>query len=300
MMKNNFPNTIQALRINTNNLNGTNTHMFREDIYSSIMPISGESNNFPEFNVKLIGEESENKKASLILEELAEYSNYYYNDTKLISDIVRNIARYLSFNGWMTYEILYDNEKNKIRFIGFGTKRLYKIYKWYVQVPPSDIGYKKKFNVLQEDNIWAIEIPSKLGGKKNFQQIINKLDKFDSLMPEFFEEDMSQQYNHKEYRELNFIFNTKTTLKWGWSLRDLDTESKTEFYLLYQKLQFRWALAILREHIVQELNKLLKRLDIDSKIIIFGIPTPNEILEFREEFVKGERTFDELLKFIFY
>ena len=298
-MKNNFPNTIQALRINTNNLNGTNTHMFREDIHSSIMPISGESNNFPEFNVKLIGQESENKKASLILKELAKYPNYH-NNTKLISDIVQNIAMYLSFNGWMTYEILYDNEKKKIRFSRFSTERLYKIYKWYIQVPPSDIGDKKKFNILQKDNIWAIEIPSKLGGKKDFQQIINKLDKFDSLMPKFFQKDMSQQYNHKEYRELNFIFNTKITLNWGWSLRDLDTDNKTEFYSFYQKLQFRWALAILREHIVKELNKLLKRLDINSKIIISGIPTPNEILEFKEEFLKGKQTFDDLLKFIFY
>jgi len=298
-MKTNFPNAIQALRIYGNNLNGTNNHMFRDDIHLSIMPIGGESDNFPEFNAKFIGEESENKKASLILEELAEYSNYH-SDTKLLSDVIRNTARYLSWNGWSVSEILYDNENKKIRFSRFTTERLYKIGKRYIQIPKSNKDYNKKINFLEVDNIWKIEIPSQLDGKKGFQQIINKLDKFDSLMPKFFQEDMSQQYNHREYRELNFIFNTKTTLKWGWSLRDLDTDSKTEFYLLYQKLQFKWALAVLREYIIEELNKLLQRLEIDSEIIVSGLPSPNEVLEFRKEFLNGKRTFDELLKFIFY
>jgi len=61
-----------------------------------------------------------------------------------------------------------------------------------------------------------------------------------------------------------------------------------------------WAQAILREYIVQELNTLLERLDIKSKIVVTGIPSPKDILSFRDALVKGEKDFGDVLKYIFY
>ena len=74
-----------------------------------------------------------------------------------------------------------------------------------------------------------------------------------------------------------------------------DRENKT----VYQDLKFYWAKAVLREHIVKEINCLFKRLDIKSEIKIIGIPTAKEILNFKNEFRKGEKNYDDFLKFIF-
>lgn len=297
-MKIDFPDAIEALRIYTDAHDGTNNHMLREDIRTSIMPIGGESSNFPDYSVEFTGDEDNKKNALSVLEELSEYKNYYHDDgTKLISDVISHIAGYLAWDGWTVYEILYNSQENKLRFSGFTTENLFKIFRWYIQIPKSRNHGGKKINYLKVKNIWKIEMPAILGGKKGFKKIIDDLKKFDSLVPEFYLKDINQSYDHQEYRELNFIFNTKTTLKWGWSLRDLDSDYKTEFYMFYQKLTFQWALAVLREHIIEELNKLLKRLEINSKIIVSGLPAPSEVLKFREELVKGKRTFDELLKF---
>lgn len=297
-MKTDFPNSIKALRIDTNILNGTNNHIFREDIKTFIMPIYSESKNFPNYCVELIGEESEKETALAVLTELSEYNNYYNGEyTQLLSDVISYIASNLSWKGWAVYEILYDTKKCKLRFNHFTTENLFKILKWYIQIPKQILKNKDKVNILDDKNIWKIEMPPELGGQKEFEKILSSLKKFGSHIPNFYLDDIKQQYDHHMYRESTFIFHTKAALKWGWSQRDLDRDSKTEFYLWYQHLTFQWALAILRNHILMGLNTLLERLEVDCKITISGLPEPDEIIAFRDEFEKGNKTLDEVLKF---
>ena len=102
---------------------------------------------------------------------------------------------------------------------------------------------------------------------------------------------------------MNLSYNEAETLMKlaiGRVFRMLDRENKTEFYTFYQDLKFYWAKTVLREHIVKELNCLFKKLDIKSEINITGIPTSKEILNFKNEFRRGEKNYDDFLKFLLY
>jgi hypothetical protein len=53
----------------------------------------------------------------------------------------------------------------------------------------------------------------------------------------------------------------------------LATGTVNRIFCFCKMVTFRWAQAVLREHIVMELNCLLCRLGIDCKIIVTGLPT---------------------------
>lgn len=305
-MKTDFPNSSQAPRIYHEKYErNTNVHMFKEDIALSIMPIGGKSKNFLDFSAKFIGDDSDNKNAIKVCKSLVS-DDYSRGETKLICKCIERIARFLSSSGILIYEILYDIENEQIRLLPVTRDKIYRVPFGFVQIPPKDgQNYGKTFNFLNARNLWTMEMPLILGGKQGYKNIISNLKKFDSLGPRFYlknleEEAMSNSFNYKLYRQTNNVYTTQATLNWKWDQRDMDRDDKTEFYMFYQDLSFLWAQAILRESIIQELNTLFDRLEIKSRIVISGIPTPKEILSFQEAFVKGEKDFGDVLKYIFY
>ena len=76
--------------------------------------------------------------------------------------------------------------------------------------------------------------------------------------------------------------------------RDNTTKLKTEFYMFYRTIKFEQSQAILREHIVMNLNELLTKLRIGAKIEIGGIPTSEDFLKMREEFLNGNIKFEDV------
>ena len=88
----------------------------------------------------------------------------------------------------------------------------------------------------------------------------------------------------------------RLTDSWGWNRRDPSLDHETEFFSFYRTITFHWAQAVLRNHIVDELNLFLKRLQLDSMITIQGLPTPDIILEVRGKMADGEISFTEAFK----
>lgn len=301
-MKTDFPNTPQTLRIYKHREHNTTTNMFIEDIHLGIMPINGESKNFAKFNAEFIGDDSND--AIILCKSLMRYDNYNsIND--FISQIIENIAHLISEDGIALYEILYYKENKKIIMNGVSNNNIYDVLFCFIQYKSKDEIDKSQLKFLRKKNIWKIEMPLALGERSGYKKIISNLDKFDSSGPKFYLDELyNSQLNHrfdyKEYRLKTHIFTTKCTLNWSWDQRDLDRENKTEFYTFYQDLKFYWAKTVLREHIVKELNCLFKRLDIKSEIKIIGIPTAKEILNFKNEFRRGEKNYDDFLKFLLY
>jgi len=301
-MKTNFPNSKQSLHIyNRGHEYSTNEHMFQEDVVSGIMPFNGESKNFLNFKVKFTGKTKENKDAINICKSFNSDS-YRHDETDIICDCIENIARSLSWSAEAIYEIIINEEKDKLYFSEVTPANIYPIPFGLLQIQSKLEDDQKKYAFLQDKNLWTIKIPCILGGKNGYKGILHNLKKFNSFGPKFSIESNEFLYfiDHATYRHKNHIFNRKATLNWGWDLRDIDREDKTEIYQYYQDLTFFWAQAVLRDHIVNELNSLFIRLEINSKIELLGIPTPKEILEFRKEMIDGNKSFNDVLKFIFY
>lgn len=294
-MKTNFPNTPQSLRTYQYKEHNTTTKMFIQDVFSGIMPFDGKSKNFTDFKADFIGNDS--NEAINICKSLKQYDSY--NSTEdLISQVVESIAHSMLENGTALYEVLYDKENKKIIMNSISSNNICDVLLFFIQYKPKDKTDKAQLKLLRKKNIWKIEMPLVLGASSGYKKIISNLDKFDSSGPKFYLDELyNSQLNHRfdynEYRLKTHIFTTKCTLNWSWDHRDLDRENKTKFYTFYQDLKFYWAKTVLREHIVKEMNYLFKRLDIKSEIKITGIPTAKEILNFKNEFRRGERKYDD-------
>ena len=78
------------------------------------------------------------------------------------------------------------------------------------------------------------------------------------------------------------------------SLRQL--KHTTEYYYIVHSLQSLRSQALLREHILSEMNSLIARLGIDSKIMISGLGTSGDIAEAIKKLDRGEISFIEALK----
>jgi hypothetical protein len=274
-----------------------NVRMFTEDIHLAIMPIGGRTERQENFTVELQGEEPDCEKAKAIIGELGEFDRY--DNAAMACDAVDNIAKRLAWEGQAVYEIIKDNEQ--IYLHGFTSKNLIQIILWYLQIiPPGDWDlWKRKYNLINNKKIWKVKIPYELGGISGYKRILKRLKKYDYLGPKFYRKDLERGETPKNYDFLKYVRNSKiyfnrVTHKWGWNRRDWSQERCTEFYTFYKMLSFRYAQAILREHIIKEINQLLERLSVKCKLFVGGLPTAKEILQIRNDMQKGLVSFTEV------
>ena len=117
--------------------------------------------------------------------------------------------------------------------------------------------------------------------------------------PRFYRQDLEQGITTKNYDFLKYVRNceiyfNRVTRKWGWDRKDWSQDKCTEYYSFYKMLSFRYAQAILREHIIREINQLLDRLSVKCKLNVIGLPTAKEIIQIRSDMQKGDISFTEV------
>ena len=110
--------------------------------------------------------------------------------------------------------------------------------------------------------------------------------------PPFWRRDLeagtiTSAFDFSEYRRETDLCEAASTKRWGWARRDFSGQNWTEFALFYRLMTFRWAQAILREHVVSEVNGLFPRLSITSKLEVSGLPSSSEIVRLRNEMAEG-------------
>lgn len=274
-------------------------HMFKEDIYQGIMPIGGRTTNHPKFSIHFEGVNGDfNKVMNLWNLETRNTSNHV---TETICDIVESTAARLVQSGRAYYEIVRKRDTKEYYLTPFTYKRLFKIFPYYIQlVSIEKYSIKKWFVVLHKSVVWKVDIPSVLGGPDGFKRTLKNLQRFDDLGPNFwrdelFSNQLGNYFNFNEYMNRYDLYIQHVTRQWGWNKRDCTTQNKTEYYVVHQFITMAWAKAVLREHIVSEINLLIKRLGWDCRIVISGIPSSNDLRSLREKLNEGKVSFDEVI-----
>lgn len=274
-----------------------NAHMFTEDVHLAVMPIGGKTEKHSEFNIKLEGSDKDFERALELCRSLAQYEPY--DIVEVICDAVDRVTLHLAWYGYAVHEIIRDDEdSSKYHLYSFTSKRLYRVPGYFIQlVPKKDYEYfKKRYVIIPSKDIWKISMPSTLGGTFGYKRMLAGLKRFQAIGPKFWRNDLENQiqtkgYNFQEYVRNTEIYYTKITKRWGWNRRDYSQRNCTEFFTIYKGITFRWAQAVLREHIIREINKLLSRLQIDVQIIVSGIPSAADILRIQQELLQGEIDF---------
>ena len=277
----------------------TNTHMFREDLRLSIMPIGGRAKK-TSFSAGIEGEQEDRTQALELCSSLSRFKSR--DEIVLICDAVAQIANDLSSRGRAVYEIASpEDNTNYFNLYNIPIHGLYKLPGYYVQHirKAEQTTLKKRFVILSSKHLWELRMPPKLGGTKRYRKMLSKLRKVDHLGPDFWQKDLASNkqtvdsYNFQTYVNQAEIYYSRITRRWGWNRRDYTQTNKTEFFVFYRIITHRWAQVVLREYIIDQLNRLLMRLKINAKIVVSGLPSSEEILRVREDLLNGKIQFGE-------
>ena len=274
-----------------------NARMFTEDVHLAVMPIGGRTERNKNFAVALEGSPDVCERARALLGELSKFDRH--DLARVVCDAVSEIARHLAWEGCAVYEIISD-ESNITHVRGFTSRRLVRFSRWYLQIIPRGDWelWERKLVVISASKIWHLEMPTVLGGHKDYKTALEKLRKFENLGPPFWRKDLdrgeqSKNFDFQRYADNSEIYYRQATKVWGWNRRDWSQDRSTEFYSFYKMVNFRWAQAVLREHIISEINILFLRLGMDCILKVSGLPTSDEIVKVREELLSGSISFSQ-------
>jgi hypothetical protein len=214
-------------------------------------------------------------------------------------EILLNLTHY----GQALFELLRDSEGSVVGLQSFSPHGVFRLVGLYVQVVPRrnwrEAG--KKYVMLNSSDVWRVEMPSELGGTQGYTDMLKNLSAWPSLGPDFYKEDLElrklpKEFNFADYRQAFEAHRYEATRTWGWNGRDWSLQYITEYYQFYRLLTFRWAQAVLRSHIIHELNRLLERIGISALIVLEGVPSAKDILKARDRMALGEIDFAEASK----
>lgn len=275
------------------------THMFTQDIAQFIMPIGGRTEKHPDFSVRLLGDKTSCDKARQVVHQLSSYGRQ--DDTASVCDAIRSIAQSVAVAGMSCYEIV--QQGGNTRLLSFTSQRLFHLACWYLQViPRADWKrWKRRCSVLPAKSVWKVGIPRDLGGVRGHKRLLKALASTSHIAPKFIDMDSvetileASSFDVKAYTNVKDIRIRAITRNWGWNSRDLRVDRSTEYYRFHKALSFSRSQAVLREHIIEEINKLFTLLSINCQLMVEGLPTPQGIEEMQRELSMGNATFDDVL-----
>ena len=278
--------------------------LFIRDVHTGIMPYKHQQNSGVVIELC-----KTDKKLSDKLKDFLYVGHYSagWHLSETITDDIESISHYLVALGEEYFEIVDITDKHqegivdkKLEHLPYG--RVIRLFSYYIQlVPFSDWKrHEKKIYVIPADRIWHIKLPRALGSPRSHRRLLKKLAKLSLPMPEFTKKDgdlgQSAKYDFALHHDKKELAVEQLTAKWGSipSLRQL--KHTTEYYYIVHNLQFLYSQAVLREHILSEINKLIQRLGIDNEIVMSGIGVSTDIADAIKKLDKGEIGFSEALK----
>ena len=276
--------------------------MFTQDIALGLVPYSGISSS-KNITTEIEASDTDRLLAQSVLHSVSRFEGRGDIES-CIFNAIRKIAENISWSGCAHFEVLHG--KKQVYLLGFTSVNLYKLPLYYLQiVPREDRGiWGRKGSLIRDSKIWRIEIPSELGGLKEYKKTLNMLQNHNSIGPRFFQKDIERgitnnYFDFNKYQRENSISLNRATTNWGWNRRDRNQEYCTEYYTVYKEIRFKYAQAVLIKHIVSEINSLFKRIELDAVVNVFGKPSPSEIMQLEKDLWLGRIVFDEALDVLY-
>lgn len=272
---------------------GSSFHKLHQDIGQSITPYNGRSEKFKDLKYEITGEDAE--KANKILKQLA--SHRQYDKHTLISDVLNTLSSKLFFNGEFHFQIDWTNlEEIKLEYIA--NERLFRIMSLYVQVIPSKDRRNNDKTYIRyafAKSIWKVNMPSFLYSTFEYKIRSRALKLADAVSPEFGLQEFAKSdgsFDLSKYSFKRVCFKKILFLKLHWSLRSSINEYTTEYFTVYEHLQYKLVQTKIRIFIIAQLNSLLSRLGVKAIVVQYGLPSVEKINGVIDELERGENGFE--------
>jgi hypothetical protein len=265
-------------------------HMFQQDV--QLVGHFSPSSRGEEPVFRLEGMEEQQTKAGALCGSLA--GDHSHSREENVAGAIEKVILHLAYYGRALLEIVAEPEESGLSLLPFGPDYVWKLAFFYLQIAPranwNDLG--RKYAVLRKDAVWRVDMPRELGGTHGFRRVIKEMSEWSSFGPEFYRDDIKggqlpKEFVFRDYQRAHQVQLYRVTREWGWGGRDWSLDHVTEYYQFYRHLTFKWAQAVLREHVVKEFNSLFHRLGISAQIVIQNLSSPSEILKVREKMQDG-------------
>jgi hypothetical protein len=264
--------------------------MFAEDLSGGIIPPSGVSWSGKGFRGFVKGMEDQGEAALGVLRTIAGHDSGL--EEEVVARAIYEIGRHLTQSGRACFEIWRD--EGRIGLSTFPPIRFVRVAGILVQfIPAQDRDlFERHFVFLPARRTWIVTMPRALGGATGYGRVLKRLGR----LPLGGRPDMIVRLEKGEagapgeivaYGERADLLAAAATRQWGWNGRDLSDRRFTGFWIFHRMIRFCLAQAIVREHIVQELNRLLPRLGIDAQVIVEGLPASDDIRRILTEVSAG-------------
>jgi hypothetical protein len=231
-------------------------------------------------------------------------SEHHHGFTDAVSAFIRETTEALAYSGELFYEIVESERDVEQEASGSGWQlamlppgKVLRCGAGCVQVIPdyarAELGRKAVW--LPRRKVWRVAFPRKLIGARAYRRLLTRLAHLSDVTPEFvltpaLGADV-EGYDFQTYHRASDAAVEHVTRRFGSIPSLLQIEPSTEFYYFDRTLQFRYAQALIREHLVDQFNVLLKRLEIASTVRLEGLPTSAEIATLRRQLTRGEIDF---------
>ena len=288
-------------------------HMFVRDVRTFIIPYRS-THKAPPITARCEGTANDVEMALRCLRSLSNGSSIRHGATEIVCEAVRSIVQELLWQGYAAFEIGdltsdHDDTYTKARRSDWQDQpyrplnvmrnglRL-RLPIGMIEILDPHRRWKHEESVIRfysRKRTWLIDMPRRLGGRWGFWLALKKLALFTGILPKWVsvtglvKEQGQHRFDVSRYSRWQAAYQARCVSRWSWNGRDTSLTHQTEFFSFYRTLTFHHSLAILREHVMAEINLLLRnRLGLNAQINLEGIPSADEILAIRGRMERGE------------
>jgi hypothetical protein len=280
-----------------------NEFIFTRDLPTGVMPISGISG-AERYRATLEPADEDSVDRITRLLDVGQYSQDDLSEA--VREFVENATNYIGYSGEVFYEIAQTPERGRdpagVRLLALPPGLVVRTPRAYYQVIPKadrkELGKGWAIRIPRA-KVWRIMLPRHLGGVRQHRRMLKLLRKWSSPTPSFMfrRNDMGRGagYDFTAHDKACDIGTQRATRRWGTMPSFFRVKGTTEYFSFARSLAWKRSQAQLRDHILEELNSLLRHLGFTSQIVVEGLTSPEEVGEMMSKLQRGDVTVKEAM-----
>lgn len=274
--------------------------LLARDIPLGILPIRG-TRDHPDFSVELRPANSEREARLCHFLHIGQFEHRSLDEA--VIEFADTAANYIGHFGEVYFEIIVDADGEPLQLDPLPPGHFVRIPGRHLQTIGKrdrlELGVSR-FVPIPSERVWRLALPRSLGSARHHRRLLRRLERLSDPMPQFAlrspDLGRSAGFEFTAMRDASDRLQERATRRWG-TVPSIQRPvgGSTEYFFIARRLAFFQAQARLREHMIDRLNELLKRLDIPHSIAVFGVPTAKEIAATLDRLHRGEVSFTEAL-----
>lgn len=273
--------------------------MFVEDIHAGLMGFRHLAED-DERRVEVEGDETGKALLGAVCTSLSDYPRHELGDT--VQSAIESIALRLAWFGEAIYEICGTGAE--IALASVMPYRLFRVPGGFVQLIPRTDRQRfegRRYAFLPRSCAWRVRLPRRVGGSRGHRRLLNQLTAVSQPAPEFWTRELESgkfatEFVFSDYNGSRDAYIARLTRRWGWNRRDSSGTYNTEPFYFFRTLRFRQVQAVVRDHIVDEMNKFLRNRLVNARFRLYGYPSPTKIEQLLREVATGSLHYVEALR----